>query len=553
MAKKIEQILAETPGVESYSTIAGFSLLTNANSSNMAFVFVQLKEWHERHGKAESARRHRCPAQPGLLPPRFRRGSPSPSGRRPFRGSAMARASRMMLRTWAAILRNIWPSRPSGSSRPRTSGRKFARAFSPCGASVPQLFADVDRDRVLKLGLQLQDVNNTLGSFLGGTYVNDFNRFGRVYKVYVQAEGTYRTKPDDISFFYVRTPGGQMVPLSTLVQMRQASGPEFTNRFNLFRAAEVTGTPAPGYSSSQALKALEEVAKEVLPLGHGVLVERAQLPGKAGRGQGGRHFLLALVLVFLILAAQYESWSPPFSVLLGTPFAAFGAFLGLFIARQISPVFENNVFAQIGLVDPHRPGGQERDPHRGIRPSRASQGPASGRIGARCRQAAVPADPDDRLCVHSGRGAPLTASGAGAASRKVMGTTVLSGMLVATILGVILVPSLYIIVERLTGGEKKAQAHAAAAGAQPEIGALANTAGTRDQAPHRNLRCSGRPVLQGGSRVRTLPEVAVPETYRFTDTTVYSPDSLAKLDSAAAIDRGCPLVGGLRRRHAARP
>ena len=469
VAKKIEGILAETPGVESYSTISGFSLLTNANSSNMAFVFVQLKPWHERHGAGEKAggiiaRLNQAFATevPEAITIAF--GPPAIPGL--GNGSGFS----MMLQDLGGNSPEYLAQQTQRFIQAANQRPEIARAFSPYGASVPQLFADVDRDRVLKLGLQLQDVNTTLGSFLGGTYVNDFNRFGRVYKVYVQAEGAYRTKADDIRFFYVRTPKGDMVPLSTLVDMRQTSGPEFTNRFNLFRAAEVTGTPAPGYSSSQALSALEAVAKEVLPADMGYSWNALSFQEKLAEGKAGVIFALALFLVFLILAAQYESWSLPFSVLLGTPFAAFGAFLGLFIARQISPVFENNVFAQIGLVTLIGLAAKNAilivefaraELHKG-RPLLDS---ALDAAKLRFRPILMTA-----FAFILGVVPLMTAAGAGAVSRKVMGTTVFSGMLVATILGVLLIPALFVIVEKLTGGEKKARARAEAAAAQGELG-----------------------------------------------------------------------------------
>ena len=201
-------------------------------------------------------------------------------------------------------------------------------------ASVPQIFADIDRNKVLKTGVPFEDVNTTLGALLGSSYVNDFNRFGRVYKVYVQAEPEFRRIRSSSVLFFVSTQRGGMVPLNTLLSTGPTSGPEFTTRFNLFRSAEISGAPAPGYSSAQALDALEEVASDT-PRIHGLPVGRHVLPGKS-RAHPLPFFGLAILLVFLVLAAQYESWALPFSVLLGTPFAAFGAFFGLWLAGQFS-------------------------------------------------------------------------------------------------------------------------------------------------------------------------------------------------------------------------
>jgi len=202
-------------------------------------------------------------------------------------------------------------------------------------ANVPQIFAEVNTDMVLKLGVSPADVNTALGSFLGGAYVNDFNRFGRLYKVYVQAEPEYRSKPSDIRYFYVRGATGKVVPLSTLVSTSDTQGPEYTNRFNLFRSAEITGAPAPGYSSDQALDALEEVANQYLPDDMMYSWNAMSFQEKAAAGSGGLVFVMALLFVFLILAAQYESWSLPMGVMLGTPIAIFGAMLGLWLADDL--------------------------------------------------------------------------------------------------------------------------------------------------------------------------------------------------------------------------
>ncbi len=183
-------------------------------------------------------------------------------------------------------------------------------APSPCSGPTCRRSSSISTDaKALKLGVPLADVNTSLGAFLGGAYVNDFNRFGRLYKVYVQAEPEYRTEPEELRMFYVRNAEGGMVPLSTLVTTSRTQGPEFTNRFNLFRSAEMTGQPAPGYSSAQALTALEEVAADVLPGDMCYAWNAMSYQEKAAEGSGGIVFLMALVFVFLILAAQYESWS----------------------------------------------------------------------------------------------------------------------------------------------------------------------------------------------------------------------------------------------------
>ena len=353
-----------------------------------------------------------------------------------------------------------------------TEARKrpeIGRISSLYRASVPQVFADIDRSKVLKSGVQLSDVNTTLGALLGSAYVNDFNRFGRVYKVYVQAEADFRKDPSQLGLFFVRGQQGQMVPLDTLVSTRSSAGPEFTNRFNLFRTAELTGVPAAGYSSTQALNALDETARAVLPpdMSH----DWADMSFQERRAPGvGLTFALAVFLVFLILAAQYESWGLPFSVLLGTPFAAFGAYLGLWAMRQFSPSYVNNVFAQIGLIMLIGLAAKnailivefaKMEHDRGVPLMEAALTAAKLRFRPILMTA---------FAFILGVVPLLTASGAGAEARKVMGMTVFSGMLVATILGVCLVPMLYVVIERLFGGTAQHAPAPTPTPSQPAIG-----------------------------------------------------------------------------------
>jgi HAE1 family hydrophobic/amphiphilic exporter-1 len=323
-------------------------------------------------------------------------------------------------------------------------------------AAVPQIYADIDRTKVLKVGVPFNDVNTTLGTLLGSSYINDFNRFGRVYKVYLQAEPEFRKDVSQLGLFFVRNRDGGMVPLDTLLTTSPSAGPEFTNRFNLFRAAELTGVPAPGYSSTQALDALDETARAVLPpdMSHDwadMSYQERKAPGVA------LTFMLAILLVFLILAAQYESWGLPFSVLLGTPFAAFGAYLGLWLARQMSPSYVNNVFAQIGLIMLIGLAAKnailivefaKAEHERGTPLTEAAL------LAARLRFRPILMT---AFAFILGVVPLLTASGAGAEARKVMGMAVFSGMLVATIIGVCLIPVLFVLVERIVG---KTSSHA---------------------------------------------------------------------------------------------
>jgi HAE1 family hydrophobic/amphiphilic exporter-1 len=329
-------------------------------------------------------------------------------------------------------------------------------------ATVPQIYADIDRDKVTKSGVQLTDVNTTLGALLGSSYINDFNKFGRVYKVYVQAEPEFRRDPRQIGLFFVRNHQNGMVPLDAVVATKPASGPEFTNRFNLFRAAEITGVPAAGFSSTQALDALDQTAREVLP--PDMSFDWADMSYQERKAPGvAVVFMLAIFLVFLILAAQYESWGLPFSVLLGTPFAAFGAYFGLWAARHFSESYVNNVFAQIGLI--MLIGLAAKNAILIVEFAKVEHESGKPVVDAALTAARLRLRPIlmTAFAFILGVVPLLTASGAGAEARKVMGMAVFSGMLIATFLGVLLIPMLFVAVEKAIGRKQHAPTPAAPA------------------------------------------------------------------------------------------
>jgi len=339
---------------------------------------------------------------------------------------------------------------------------EIGNVISTFRANVPQIFADVDNDKVLKMGVSPADVNTTLGSFLGGAYVNDFNRFGRLFKVYVQAEPEYRSDPSDIRFFFVRGQHGQVVPLSALVTTSPTKGPEYTNRFNLFRAAELTGAPAAGFSSDQALDALEEVATQILPTDMTYAWNAMSFQERVAAGSGAIVFVMALLFVFLILAAQYESWSLPLGVLLGTPIAIFGAMLGLWLAGLFLPGYQNNVFAQIGLV--MLIGLAAKNAILIVEFAKMKSDEGMSALDAALQAARERFRPILMTAFSFVLGVMplLVASGAGAEARKVMGMTVFSGMLAATVIGVLIVPALYVLIERISGRGKASVVQSAA-------------------------------------------------------------------------------------------
>jgi HAE1 family hydrophobic/amphiphilic exporter-1 len=452
ICKRVEGILSKQEGVESYTTILGFSLLSSAIATNNAFFFISLKEWKERKYTAKQITY--------LLNRKLIGGIPEATvlafGPPPIQGLGNSAGFSMMLQDRAGNTPQYLAAQTQQFIKAASQRPEIGRVTTTYRANVPQLSLDIDRDKAIKLNVALNEVYASINAYLGGQYVNDFSRFGRQYKVLLQSESEYRSKPEDIARFFVKSRNGVMIPLSTLTTVNASAGPEFTNRFNMYRSAELSGLPARGFSSGDALRALEEVAKQTLPKDVSYEFSNLSFQEKKAEGKGGVVFIMALVFVFLILAAQYESWSLPFSVLLGTPFAVFGAYLGLFVMGLFGMGYENNVFAQIGLVMLIGLAAKNAilivefaraEVEKGMEPVEAALLAAKLRFRPILMTA---------FAFILGVVPLLTATGAGAEARKVMGVTVFSGMLVATIMGVIMVPVLFVLIEKI-GGKKKSK------------------------------------------------------------------------------------------------
>lgn len=441
--RRIDDMLQNTHGVKSYSGISGFSLLSNTSASYTGFYFLQLEPWEERRStelSADGLVKHLNQALRKEVPEAiaFAFGPPAIPGL----GTAGGFTFMLQDRTSGTVQQlSEMLDKLTLVARKRPELASLISTFRP---TVPQLFVDIDQDRVLKQGLQFAEVYQTLQAFLGGAYVNQFNRFGRQWKVYLQAEPEYRTNINKIDSFYVRNAKGDMTPLASLVTVKRVSGPEYTNRFNLFRSIQVNGAPAPGYSSGQAMKAMEDVAKEVLPAGFGYAWSDMSYQEKKAEGGQAMVFGMSFLFVFLILAALYESWSLPFSVLLSVPVAVLGAYGGLLLRN-----FDNNVFAQIGLV--MLIGLTAKNAiliveFAVLEHSKGKELVAAALEGAKLRLRPILMTSFAFIlgCV------PLwTAKGAGAIGRKVLGSSVITGMSAATVLGVFFVPVLFVIVERI--------------------------------------------------------------------------------------------------------
>ncbi|HVP31095.1 MAG TPA: multidrug efflux RND transporter permease subunit [Myxococcota bacterium] len=439
VTRRVEEILGETEGIQSYSTIVGYSLLSNISQSYAGFYFVQLTPWHDRGANTADAimrsLNQRLSSLPGAQV--FAFGPPAIPGIGNSGGFDLMLQDRSG-RSVSYLAQNTQRFLEAANQRPELS--RVITLFRP---DVPQIYANVNTDKVYKLGVNAQDVYSTLQALLGSAYVNQFNRFGRVWKVFLQAEPEFRVNAEDIGGFFVRNKDQQMVPLSTLVTSDASYGPAFTNRYNLYRSAEVLGSPAPGYSSDEARAAVEEVARQVLPSDM-TYAWTAMSYQEEHAGGGAGTFALSIFFVFLILAALYESWSLPWSVLLTTPIAVFGAFLGIWMRRLDSDVFSQvGLIMLIGLVAKNAILIVEFAKAELEKGERGLVDAALTGAKLRLRPILMTSFAFILGCV------PLwTASGSGAISRQSIGTTVITGMLAATGIAIFLVPVLFVLVER---------------------------------------------------------------------------------------------------------
>ncbi len=450
VCRDVDRILATTPGVQGYATIVGFSLLTRVTASNNAFYFIGLKPWTERTPLGLDAR-----TILNRLNARMRRELPE--------GAAAAAMPPSIPGLGSQGGFTMWLQDRSGGTidfldghlqRFLTAARQrpeLANVGSPFSAAIPQIFVEVDRDKALKQGIALGDVYQTIQAFLGGLYVNQFNRFGRQWRVFLQAEGAERTDPTRIGQFYVRNNDGAMVPLSTLETTRPTTGPQYTNRFNVYRAVQVIGTAAPGYSSGQALDALEAVAHDTLPSEIGYDWGDLSYQERKASGSAAPMFALSLLVVFLVLAALYESWSTPFSVLLSVPVAMVGAFGGLAMRH-----FDLNVYGQIGLIMLVGLAAKNAILIVEFAKVRYEHGRTLTEAALEGAQVRLRPIVMTSLAFIFGCAPLVIAKGAGAASRQLLGTAVVAGMLAATLVAVLFIPMLFVTVERLFARDRRA-------------------------------------------------------------------------------------------------
>jgi HAE1 family hydrophobic/amphiphilic exporter-1 len=456
-SRSVEKILSETPGVQYYSSVVGFSLLSYVRTSYNAFYFVTLKPWGARETRAEQYQeiKARLNQQLSNLPEGtvFSFSPPSIPGVGTVGGFQFVLEDRSGGDV-QFLSDNLAKFLAAARKRPEIGA--ISTTFLP---SVPQQFVQVDQEKVLKQGVQINDVYQTIQAYMGGLFVNYFNEFGRTWQVYVEAEAPYRSDVANVGQYYVRNNRGEMVPLSALTKSESRNGPEFTMRYNEYRSAQINGSAAPGYSSDQATAALEDVFRQTMPNEMGFdYMGMSRQEQKARQGiSASVIFGFSLLFVFLILAALYESWSLPFSVLLSTPVAVFGAFGVLWLRRAVLSVFypaymvqiENDVYSQIGLVMLIGLAAKNAILIVEFAKHEYEQGKPlaeAALAGARLRLRPILMT---SLAFILGCIPLWTASGAGSVARQIMGTTVIGGMVAATAIAIFIIPALYVLVERL--------------------------------------------------------------------------------------------------------
>lgn len=436
-----------------YAALGGLNVVSFATKSNSATIFCQLRPWDERKDKSQQifalvaqlqAKLSRFKeANVVVIPPPAIPGLGSTAG---FSFILQQKSGGGDIKEFEGVLGKFTAAI---NQRP-----EIARAFSFFTARTPGYQLEIDREKAKKMGVQISSIATALQTYLGSAYVNDFTVYGRNFRVVTQADSTYRGDIKDLAQYFVRNSSGTMVPLSSLTSYKVIESAPVISHYNLFRSAEINGSPAPGYSSGDAIKALEEVAAQVLPEGYGYEFSGLSREELLSGSKTVYIFALSIIFVFLFLAALYESWSVPFSVLLAVPIGAFGAILTL----TFLPNLTNNVYAQIGLITLIGLSAKNAILIVEFAKERVDRGMEL--VTATVEAAKLRLRPIimTSLAFLLGIMPLVLSSGAGAESRKTMGWTVLGGMFTATFLAIFIVPVLYVVITRLAYGKEKLKA-----------------------------------------------------------------------------------------------
>ena len=441
--KKVEAIVAKTDGMESYQTVVGLGIVTNTYQPNYGTIFMRLKPWDERKDPKQKVKGIMASLQKqfAAIPEAivFPFNIPTLSGFGASAGFNFLLQDRSGSMTVQQLGEQAQKFMAAGRQRPELAN--LNTSFDP---NYPQIKVTLDREKARTLGVPVDEVFKSMSSFLGGAFVNDFNRFGRLYRVYVQADSGARLKPEDIGKIYVKSKTtGEMIPLSTLVTVSDVAGTEITTRFNLMRSVEITGVPGSGYTSGQAMKTLEEVFAQTMPKEMSFAYNQLSYQEKVAPPSAPT-LILAIVAVFLLLAALYESWKLPWAVLLGSPLVALGAFFGVWLMGM-----DNNVYVQVGLI--MLIGLAAKNAILIVEFAKAKQDEGMSVEDAALDSARLRFRPIlmTAFAFILGVVPLMISSGAGSGAQNVMGTAVFWGMLVATFLGVLIIPGNFTLMQNL--------------------------------------------------------------------------------------------------------
>ncbi|MGL5833674.1 MAG: efflux RND transporter permease subunit, partial [Waterburya sp.] len=444
--------MGEIEDIESYFTLSGFGF--DGNGSNRGFVFTKLKPWSERPDTEQSVYSIvgglNAAFQSSITSARVLAvNAPPVRGLSTFGGFEFQLQDRVGLPI-SVLVENSNKVIAAASKRP-----ELANVFTQFAANTPQIEVSVNRDRAKALGINVDDIFNTLQSYLGSRYVNDIIFEQRQYRVYVQADTNFRANPQDIDKLYVNSANGQLVSLGTLVELQEFTGPQTITHYNLFRSINIQGSPTPGFSTGQAIQAMEEVAAQTLPASLGYEWTGTALEEKSSGGQSVLIFGMGLLMAFLVLAAQYESYVDPFIIILTVPLAVLGAIAGIWIranifqAGSIWPIINNDVYVQVGLV--MLIGLASKNAILIVEYANQLREQGLNIVKAAIKAGQERFRPILMTAISSlvGFYPLLVATGAGASSRWSLGTAVFGGMLFTTVIGLFIVPSLYIIIKGL--------------------------------------------------------------------------------------------------------